>query len=58
MELYKNEEELQDLTHATARLIHGSSEGRFSITYAPGHLPQEEVESVNFNYLDLDEPLK
>jgi hypothetical protein len=36
MELYKTEPVLQDLTHGTAHLIHGSSEGRFTITYAPG----------------------
>ncbi|MEN6533606.1 MAG: D-mannonate epimerase, partial [Bryobacteraceae bacterium] len=29
---------------AAAHLIHGSSEGRFTITYAPGHLTQKEVE--------------
>ncbi len=32
---------MQDLAHATAHLIHGSSEGRFKITYAPGHLTHE-----------------
>ncbi len=57
MELFRENEELQDLTHATAHLIHGSSEGRFNITYAPGHLSREEIESVNFNYLDLNEAL-
>jgi len=36
-------------------LIHGSSEGRFKITYAPGHLSKEEIESVNFGYLDYEE---
>lgn len=49
---WKENEELQDLTHATAHLIHGSSEGRFRITYAPGQLSKAEVESVNFHYLD------
>ncbi len=38
---------------AAAHLIHGSSEGRFSITYCPGHLSQSEIESVNFRYSDL-----
>ena len=38
---------------AAAHLIHGSSDGRFSITYAPGHLTQEEVESVGFKYMPL-----
>jgi nickel-dependent lactate racemase len=38
---------------AAAHLIHGSSEGRFKITYCPGSLTREEVESVNFAYADL-----
>ncbi len=57
MRLWQEKEELQDLTHATAHLIHGSSEGRFKITYAPGHLTQQEIESVNFGYLDYQEAL-
>ena len=28
---------------AAAHLIHGSPEGRFSVTYAPGHLTPEEI---------------
>lgn len=58
MELWKNHEELQDLTHATAHLIHGSSEERFRVTYSPGHLSKEEIESVNFNYLDLNKAME
>ncbi len=45
--------DLKDLTHATAHLIHGSSEGRFTITYAPGHMSEEDIRSVGFNYADL-----
>ena len=58
MKYWEENEELQDLTHATAHLIHGSSEGRFKITYAPGHLSKEDIESVNFGYLDYEEALK
>jgi nickel-dependent lactate racemase len=43
---------------AAAHLIHGTSEGRFSITYCPGHLSREEVESVNYQYGDLNEMVK
>ena len=43
---------------AAAHLIHGSSEGRFSITYAPGHLTRQEVEQAGFNYGDLAALLK
>jgi len=57
LKLWKTEPMLQDLTHGTAHLIHGSSEGRFRITYAPGHLTREEIESVCFGYADLNEML-
>jgi nickel-dependent lactate racemase len=40
---------------AAAHLIHGSSEGRFSITYCPGRLTRQEIESVHFRYASLDE---
>jgi len=53
MEQYHANADMQDLAHATAHLIHGSSEGRFTITYAPGHLSKEEIEGVNFQYADL-----
>jgi hypothetical protein len=58
MELYHRNADLQDLTHATAHLIHGSTEGRFSVTYAPGHLSKAEIEGVNFRYADLEETLR
>ena len=48
-------QELRDNLGAAAHLIHGSSEDRFSITYCPGHLSKEEIESVNFKYADLSE---
>jgi nickel-dependent lactate racemase len=48
-------EELRDNLSAAAHLIHSSSEGRFSITYCPGKLTQQEIESVNFRYHDLSE---
>lgn len=54
---YRQQADMQDLAHATAHLIHGSSEGRFTITYAPGHLTRQELEGVNFQYADLSETL-
>jgi len=53
----KNPELGNDLS-AAAHLIHGSSEGRFNITWCPGHLTKEEVEGVGFNYGNLDEQMK
>ena len=38
---------------AAAHLIHGSSEGRFGITYAAGGLTREEVEGAGFKYADV-----
>ncbi|CAM3700927.1 lactate racemase domain-containing protein [Occultella aeris] len=57
LELYKTEADMQDIPHGTAHLVHGSSEGRFTITYAPGHLTKEDIESVGYGYLDLSEAL-
>lgn len=51
-------EDLQNGLGVAAHLIHGTSEGRFSITYCPGHLTREEIESVGFNYADLDEMME
>jgi nickel-dependent lactate racemase len=58
MELYKEAADMQDLAHATAHLIHGSSEGRFRITYAPGHLTKADIEQVRFQHADLAETLR
>lgn len=58
LQLVKDNEELQNNLGAAAHLIHGSSEGRFSVTYCPGHLSQNEIESVNFAYADLNEMTK
>lgn len=51
-------QELRDNLAAAAHLIHGSSEGRFTITYCPGHLSKKEIESVNFRYYDLEAMIK
>ncbi len=54
----KENKELENNLSAAAHLIHGSSEGRFSITYCPGHLTRQEVESVNFRYANPVEMMK
>jgi hypothetical protein len=58
LEYVKDSDDLKNNLGAAAHLIHGSSEGRFSITYCPGHLTKREIESVNFKYADLNEMLK
>ncbi|WP_294081821.1 lactate racemase domain-containing protein [Proteiniphilum sp. UBA5384] len=54
--------ELRDNLGAAAHLIHGSSEGRFSITYCPGkedwNLTAEEIESVGFSWGDIEETMQ
>lgn len=58
LKLVAENEDLQNSLGAAAHLIHGSSEGRFSITYCPGkgkeNLTQQEIEGVGFNYADFD----
>ncbi len=55
-------DELRNNLSAAAHLIHGSSEGRFSITYCPGksadNLTKEEIESVGFRWGDIDEMMQ
>jgi nickel-dependent lactate racemase len=58
MKMTRENEDLRNNLGAAAHLIHGSSEGRFSITYCPGkeknNLTQKELETVGFKYADID----
>ena len=54
LELVKENDDLKNNLSAAAHLIHGSSEGRFKITYCPGKVTKEDIESVNFEYADLN----
>jgi len=57
--LVAREPALADNLSAAAHLIHGSSEGRFRITYAPGPLvSKEEIESVGYQWADLGQALQ
>lgn len=53
LRLVAEQPDLAENLSAAAHLIHGSSEGRFEIEYAPGQLSQEEVEGVGYRYRDL-----
>jgi nickel-dependent lactate racemase len=53
----RDNQELRENLSAAAHLIHGSSEGRFTITYAPGKLTRAQIEAVGFAYAPLDEML-
>ena len=52
---FKENEDLQQNMGAAAHLIHGSSDGRFTITYAVKNISREEMESVGFRAADYDE---
>jgi len=58
LDAVKNNADLEQNLSAAAHLIHGSTEGRFSVTYCPGHISREEIESVNYNYADPAEMMK
>lgn len=48
-------QDLRDNMGAAAHLIHGSSDGRFTITYAVKSISREEIDSVGFRSADYDE---
>ncbi|MGI6467220.1 MAG: lactate racemase domain-containing protein [Sphaerochaetaceae bacterium] len=54
----ENSDELKNNLSAASHLIHGSSEGRFTIEYATPHLTKEEIEQVGYNYRDFNEAEK
>jgi len=58
LEFVNTYDDIKNNLAAAAHLIHGSSENRFKITYCPGNLTKEEIESVNFEYASLDEMTK
>ncbi len=58
LQYVKENEDLRNNLSAAAHLIHGTSEGRFTITYCPGKISEEEIRSVNFNYADLETMMK
>ncbi|MFA5251949.1 MAG: lactate racemase domain-containing protein [Phycisphaerae bacterium] len=58
LELTKENDDLKENLSAAAHLIHGSSEERFSVTYCPGKVSKQEIESVNFKYADLTQMME
>ncbi len=55
LELFNKNEDLQKNMSAAAHLIHSSSDGRFSITYAVQNISKAEIEQVNFKYANYEE---
>lgn len=58
LEHCKTSEDLNGNLSAAAHLIHGSSDGRFKITYCTKHLTKDEVEGACFGYMPYDEAIK
>jgi hypothetical protein len=58
LELTAREDELKENLSAAAHLIHGSSEGRFGITYCTPGIPEKDIRSVHYNYAGYDEMVR
>ncbi len=58
MRFVEQTDDLPQNLSAAAHLIHGSSENRFTITYCPGKLSREEIESVGYRYAELPPMLR
>jgi nickel-dependent lactate racemase len=58
MRFVEQTDDLPKNLSAASHMIHGSSEGRFTITYCPGKLSREEIESVGYRYAALEPMLR
>ncbi|HKK43364.1 MAG TPA: lactate racemase domain-containing protein [Bacteroidales bacterium] len=58
MHALQENSDLRNNLGAAAHLVHGSTEGRFSVTYCPGHLTQGEIERAGFRYSEPGEMMK
>lgn len=55
LSLCKTEDELKNNLSAAAHLIHGSTDGRFKVTYATDKLSKDDIEGVGFDYMSLSQ---
>lgn len=60
LELVSENDDLKENLSVAAHLIHGSSDGRFGITYAtdPGKLTEHEITGANFKYMPYSEAVR
>ena len=58
LKLVAENPDLKENLSVAAHLIHGSSDGRFSITYAAGGLTEEEVRGAGFEYMPVEKALE
>ncbi len=58
LKLVDTKKDIKDNLSVAAHLIHGSSDGRFTITYAVDKMTREEIEGVGYEYADYNETIK
>ena len=58
LRLLKTEADLQSSLSAPAHLIHGSADGRFTVSYAAPKLGKEAIEGVGYNYMCINEAMQ
>jgi nickel-dependent lactate racemase len=58
LSLTKERKELAENLSVAAHLIHGSSDGRFRITYAVQHLTESEIKGVHFDYMPYEQAVQ
>ncbi|MBN1409935.1 MAG: DUF2088 domain-containing protein [Spirochaetales bacterium] len=54
IEMVKTDAELKACLAAAAHLIHGSTDGRFTVTYCTSRMDKSDIESVNYRHADYD----
>lgn len=52
-EAVRGNSDIAENLSAAAHLVHGSSEGRFTITWCPGKLGEAEIRGVGYNYCGI-----
>jgi nickel-dependent lactate racemase len=57
LEFFQDNIDLQQNMSAAAHLIHGSSDGRFTISYAVKHMSKEDIAQAHYQALDYDETI-
>jgi len=56
--LCRTNDDLANNLSVVAHIIHGSSDGRFHVTYCTKLLTEEEVRAAHFDYMPFDEAVK
>ncbi|HEY4696025.1 MAG TPA: lactate racemase domain-containing protein [Candidatus Hydromicrobium sp.] len=58
IEIVSKDKEIRDNLSVAAHCIHSAVNNCFKITYSPGYMTKQEIESLNYSYMSLDEALK